>query len=225
MAVVGAVALYRMRLRPWMYTWGADDDEVTAVLPGDELVSSHTMRDHAGVDHRRTHCGGVALAGADRRGPRRLLQLFVAGTGLWARTSKTQTPSTPSGRTCTSETPSGSPAATASCKAGGGRGGARSALGADVARRLRAGAARHESFGCLGLLSSAQRRVDPVDRAGSGGAVGHVAFDVPHFVMEQKMMRGIRDRAEQTRRDQVHAFVRYEYQGGATNTSSLVKNR
>ena len=42
---------------------------------------------------------------------------------------------------------------------------------------------------------------------GSGGAVGHVSFDVAHFVMEQKMMRGIRDRAQQTRRDQVNAFV------------------
>ena len=44
MAVFGAVALYRMRLRPWMYTCGAGDDEITAVLPGDELVSSHTPR-------------------------------------------------------------------------------------------------------------------------------------------------------------------------------------
>jgi hypothetical protein len=32
---------------------------------------------------------------------------------------------------------------------------------------------------------------------GSGRPVGHAAFDIPHFVMEQKMMRGIRDRAEQ----------------------------
>jgi len=31
---------------------------------------------------------------------------------------------------------------------------------------------------------------------GVGGAVGHAAFDIPHFLMEQKMMRGIRDRAE-----------------------------
>ena len=29
---------------------------------------------------------------------------------------------------------------------------------------------------------------------GSGGAVGHFWFDIPHFVMEQKMMRGIRQR-------------------------------
>jgi hypothetical protein len=31
---------------------------------------------------------------------------------------------------------------------------------------------------------------------GSGGAVGSFLFDVAHFVMEQKMMRGIKDRAE-----------------------------
>ena len=47
---------------------------------------------------------------------------------------------------------------------------------------------------------------------GRGGAVGHSVFDIPHFVMEQKMMRGIRDRAVQARRDQTMAFIREEYQ-------------
>ena len=31
---------------------------------------------------------------------------------------------------------------------------------------------------------------------GSGGAVGNATFDIPHFVMEQKMLRGIPDRAQ-----------------------------
>ena len=53
---------------------------------------------------------------------------------------------------------------------------------------------------------------------GSGGAVGHAAFDIPHFVMEQKMMRGIRDRAEQTRRDQTAAFTR-KYADGPTRST------
>ena len=44
MAAIGAVALYRYRVRPWMYSWGADDDEITAVLPGDELVSASMLR-------------------------------------------------------------------------------------------------------------------------------------------------------------------------------------
>jgi hypothetical protein len=43
---------------------------------------------------------------------------------------------------------------------------------------------------------------------GSGGPTGHVSFDIPHFVMEQKMLRGIRDRAERFRRDYVHPKFR-----------------
>jgi len=42
---------------------------------------------------------------------------------------------------------------------------------------------------------------------GNGGAIGHPAFDVTHFVMEQKMMRGIRDRAERQRRDDTEGYM------------------
>ena len=55
MAAVGAVALYWGRLRPWMYTWGADDDEITAVLPGDDLVCGAHAADHAGGHDRCAH--------------------------------------------------------------------------------------------------------------------------------------------------------------------------
>ena len=65
---------------------------------------------------------------------------------------------------------------------------------------------------------------------GSGGAVGHSLFDIPHFVMEQKMMRGIRDRAEQARREQTTAVIREEYQsiqheelGKPVQTTTLAK--
>lgn len=44
LALVGAVALYRGWLRPWMYTWGAREDEVNASLRGDELVAGRTPR-------------------------------------------------------------------------------------------------------------------------------------------------------------------------------------
>src|SRR4051794_28841535 len=40
MALVGVAALYKGALRPWMYRWGATDDEVTAKLPGDELIAA-----------------------------------------------------------------------------------------------------------------------------------------------------------------------------------------
>ena len=66
MAVVGAVALYRTQLRPWMYTWGASDDEITAWLPGDELVASHTPRTTRALTIDAPIDGGVAVAGADR---------------------------------------------------------------------------------------------------------------------------------------------------------------
>ena len=36
---------------------------------------------------------------------------------------------------------------------------------------------------------------------GTGEVVGKTGFDIAHFVMEQKMMRGIRDRAQRLRRD------------------------
>jgi hypothetical protein len=65
---------------------------------------------------------------------------------------------------------------------------------------------------------------------GIGGAFGHSWFDVPHFVMEQKMMRGIRDRAEKTRRERTTAFISEEYRSiqqeqrsGPVGTVSLVK--
>src|SRR5690349_15342517 len=44
MAAVGVVVMYRGGLRPWMYTRGAGKNEVTAVLPGDELVAAGTPR-------------------------------------------------------------------------------------------------------------------------------------------------------------------------------------
>jgi hypothetical protein len=58
---------------------------------------------------------------------------------------------------------------------------------------------------------------------GSGGAVGHAAFDIAHFVMERKMMHGVRHRAEQMRREELNSYVRRQYQG-VRQTSSLVKN-
>ena len=110
MAVFGVVALYRMRVRPWMYTWGASDDEVTAVLPGDELVSAHTPRTTRALTIDAPIAAvwpWLAQIGEDRGG-------FYSYSVLErARILRMQTLSTPSGRTCTSETPSGSPAAMA----------------------------------------------------------------------------------------------------------------
>lgn len=44
MAAVWMTVQYLVRVRPWMYTWGADPDEVSAALPGDELVGAAVPR-------------------------------------------------------------------------------------------------------------------------------------------------------------------------------------
>ena len=52
------------------------------------------------------------------------------------------------------------------------------------------------------------RRTDHLRSAPAAGAVGHAVFDIPHFVvMEQKMMRGIRDRAQKTHRDETEDLL------------------
>ena len=44
MAAIGAIALSRGPLEQWISRWGADDEEITAVLPGDELVATGAPR-------------------------------------------------------------------------------------------------------------------------------------------------------------------------------------
>ena len=38
-----------------------------------------------------------------------------------------------------------------------------------------------------------------------------MAFDLAHFVMEQKMLRGVRDRAQAAYRDEIAAYVRRKF--------------
>jgi hypothetical protein len=44
MAGIGAIALSRAPLERWISRWGADDEEITAVLPGDQLVGAGAPR-------------------------------------------------------------------------------------------------------------------------------------------------------------------------------------
>src|SRR4029079_1479951 len=44
MAAIGAIALSHGPLERWISGWGADDDEITAVPPGDELVTTGVPR-------------------------------------------------------------------------------------------------------------------------------------------------------------------------------------
>jgi len=61
MAAIGLVALYRAEIRPRIYTWGAEDGEVAAQLPGDELVSEHARRTTRARAARREDFGGMGF--------------------------------------------------------------------------------------------------------------------------------------------------------------------
>jgi hypothetical protein len=72
-----ATALYAFVIRPWHLHWGAEQEDETRTLPGDELLPEggtqilHAVTIDAPVEE-------VALARSARPGSRRLLQLRVA---------------------------------------------------------------------------------------------------------------------------------------------------
>ncbi len=223
MAVFGGVVLYRMHLRPWMYTWGASDEEIAAVLPGDELVAAHTPRTTRALTIDAPISAvwpWLAQIGEDRGGfySYSVLERAVGAHIENANTVQPEWQDVHVGDTVWLARRYG-----------------------DAARQVVAAVApgshvvlmspddfdlvQHgeKASGTWGFYLRRRAGWTRLIARGSGGAVGHVAFDVPHFVMEQKMMRGIRDRAQKMRRDQVHTLVEHKYRGEATNTSSLVK--
>jgi len=195
--VVAAVAGYRTRVRPWLAHWGATPDEVDATLPGDELVDGRGPRttraltidaspaavwpwlaqigeDRAGFYSYAwlERLAGCAMHNADGIHPEWAHQ--EAGETVWLAQRYHE-------------------------------------LGRQVVARLepeRAFAmvspADWDAIGRGERATGAWTFVlepTPDGRTrllarGSGGAVGTFAFDVAHFVMEQKMMRGIKQRAE-----------------------------
>jgi|SRR5215213_9310435 len=200
-AVASAVALYRTILRPWMYTWGADDDEITAEFPGDELVAANTPRTTraATIDAPiRAIWPWLAQIGDDRGGfySYSVLERAVGAQIHNAHTIHDEWQDLRVGDTVWLARRYG-----------------------DVGRQV---VAAVEPGSHLVLMSPRDfERVQRGEKAsgawafylrrrngwtrllarGSGGAVGHASFDIPHFLMEQKMMRGVRDRAQQARRE------------------------
>jgi hypothetical protein len=201
MAVVAVVAFYRGRLRPWMYCWGSTDDEVTEALPCDELVEDGARRSTRGVviDAPPAEVWPwLAQIGEDRAGfySYSLLERAVGakihnvdvvhpewqdvnvGDTVWlARRYGKQASMVVAAVEPASHLVLMSPSDFDRVQSG------KKAAGA-WAFYLR------PTDGRTRLLIR-----------GSGGAVGHFVFDVPHFVMEQKMMRGIRSRVERSRQD------------------------
>ncbi len=203
MAVVGALALYFGHVRPWMYTWGADDDEIAAVLPGDELVSSTALRTTRAVTidaPRHAVWPWLAQLG-EHRGGFYSYSWLERGVGTAIHNANTVHPEWQNlgvGDTVWLAKRFGARQVVAAVEP-------KSHLvlmsPSDFARVQRGQQAR-------GAWAFYLRRKGGQTRLivrGSGGAVGHAGFDIPHFVMEQKMMRGIRKRAQQMRRSELGA--------------------
>ena len=155
----------------------------------------------------------VAVAGADRRGPRRFLQLLLAGAGGRARTSTTRTLIHPEwqdlrvGDTVWLARRYGE--AARQVVAAVEPNSHLVLMSPDDFERVQRG---EKASGAWGFYLREEGGWTRLVVRGSGGAVGHAGFDIPHFVMEQKMMRGIRDRARtDAPRRRSNAFVQREY--------------
>jgi hypothetical protein len=206
MAAVGLIALYDDRVRPWLYTWGSRPDEVAAVLPGDDLVEPHTQRTtravtidapveavwpwlaQIGEDRGGFYSYSVLerAIGADIHNTDRIhpewQQLRVGDTVWLARRYG------PSARQVVAAVEPNSHLVLMSAEDFG-----------RVQYREKASGAWSFHLRRYGQRTRLLAR-------GSGSAVGRPWFDAAHFVMEQKMLRGIRDRAQRPLRAQVVAI-------------------
>jgi hypothetical protein len=208
MALLAVLGLYRGRLRQSMYRWGATDDEVAAKLPGDELMAAsaptttRAITIDAGIDDVWPW---LAQIGEDRGGfysyswleravgahvhnattAHPEWQSLLVGDSVWlARRYGDSARLTVAAVAPNSHLVLVSP---------------------EDFRRLQHG---FKATGAWGFYLREHGGWTRLLVRGSGGAVGHALFDVPHFLMEQKMMTGIRNRAEQMRRDRHSGAVR-----------------
>ncbi len=197
LAVMAAlVAFYRRHLRPWMYSWGATAEEFASGLPGDELLEPGVIRTtraiaidapveyvwpwlaQIGEDRGGFYSYSVLerAAGTDIHNAHHIhpeWQELRVGDDIWlARRYGDR------GRQVVAAVEPMSFLVLVSTS--------------DYERIRHGGRARGGWAFHLHPAGSGTRLLI----RGSGGPVGHAAFDVPHFVMERKMMRGIRWRAQ-----------------------------
>lgn len=203
MAAVGAAALYYGSVRPWMYTWGARADEVEAALPGDDLVSADGPRTTRAVTIDAPVDAvwpWLAQIGEDRGGfySYSWLERAVGARIHNAKAVHLQWQQLRVGDTVWLAKRYG-------------RSGHQTVaavepnshlvlMSADDFDRVQRG---EKASGAWGFYLHREAGWTRLLARGSGGAVGHAIFDIAHFVMEQKMLRGIRDRAERQHRDEI----------------------
>ena len=212
LAAVGAVtAMCWGRLRQWIFTWGADDDEVTRVLPGDELVVDGAPRTTRALSIDAPTAmvwPWLAQIGEDRGGfySYSWLERVVGAHIRNADTVHPEWQDISVGDTVWLARRYGDVARQVVAKVK-----PRSHLILTSPGDLQRIQHGEMASGSWGFHLSEQDGWTRLIVRGSGGPVGHALFDIPHFVMEQKMMRGIRQRAERARRDKNTAYIRNEY--------------
>lgn len=194
-ALAGIAALYHAYLRPRLYTWGARPDEVRATLPGDGLAETCGRRTTraVGIDGSPADIWPwLVQIGEDRGGfySYSLLERAVGadvhnadaihpewqriqvGDTIWlARRYGAKARQIVAAVRSHSHLVLVSPADSA---------------------RIRRG---QKASGTWAFVIRQETEATRLLARGCGGAVGHFWFDIPHFVMEQKMLRGIARRA------------------------------
>lgn len=208
MAVIGIAGIYRAELKPRMYRWGAERQEVLAALPGDELVRSDAPRSTRAVTIDAPVASvwpWLAQIGEDRGGFYSYSWLERA-VGADIHNASVIHPEWQNPKVGDSIW---------LARRYGDR--ARQIVAAvkpmshlvlmsvDDYERVRGG---EKASGSWGFHLRGENGSTRLVVRGSGGAVGHAAFDILHFVMERKMILGIRDRAQQACRRTVRSFAR-----------------
>lgn len=200
LAAFGIGAVYLAHVRPWMYTWGARTDEIHAALPGDEMVADGAARTTRAVTinaapqdiwpwlvqigedrggfysyYLLERAVGADVHNADVIHPE--WQQLAVGDTIWLARRYG-----PAARQLVAAVQPFSHLVLVS---------------APDFERLQRGQRAAGAWSFVLLRDGAGSRLLA---RGSGGAVGHVWFDLPHFVMEQKMLRGIARRVHRQRR-------------------------
>lgn len=215
MAAVWVAALYYGKGRPWMYAWGTRDDEFEAALPGDDLVQPGVPRTTRAVNIDASVDAvwpWLTQIGEDRGGfySYSLLERAVGARIHNADAIHPEWQQVAVGDTIWLARRYGDGACqkVAAVKAWEHL----ILVSPDDFDRLQRG---EKASGAWSFYLRPEAGSTRLLVRGSGGTVGHAAFDLPHFAMEQKMMRGIRHRAEQARRDHTAVCLR-KYADGST---------
>lgn len=205
MAAVGLAGVYRAELKPRMFTWGTEAGDVDAPLPGDEMIRANAPRTTRAVtidapvesvwpwlaqigENRGgfysyswlERAVGAEIHNADAIHPE--WQDPTVGDTVWLARRYGER-----ARQIVAAVKPNSHLVLVSPE--------------DYERILRG----EKASGAWGFYLHGGDGWTRLLVRGSGGVVGHALFDIPHFVMEQKMMRGIRDRAQESYRQQVRS--------------------